>query len=663
MDKKWYSAECLGDSVIALGKVGEGEAVRVEIDVSEWAAAYPYAEIKLFVKPPKPGAPYFARIDGPQDGMIGWTLKKSDTQHAGGGVIELMLISGEEVLLKSATARTELLPSPSMGGASDGPPEANGAWWEEALEKIDAAKQEAIQSVGTLAGTATTAAEKAEEAAAKAEAANENIEETVTDLRNDIDALADTIAILHAGVPDTSAKAASHELYATDAPMNVTLYGQTYQAGEGDPSPDNVRQISGVDVAKVHCGGKNLIDFPENQSINKSTLDSNPIVLEPNLADGQYVLSWSITSSGGANKIITVTYADGRTASGYAGGSSLKLSGAVKSISVINWTGNDQTINWMQLEAGTVKTDYEPYNANVIDMTAALNGEALYEDCVVENDVPSGCDEKVVLDGSHTINPATASGYVNVIVSLKKPVLTGNAAILSDAKSDYLPCKTYGDIATGGKIGFALHSTNAAIIVLRIPGLEATAEAYDAYLTEHPLTVYYRSTEYTSENDLRVCKVTRRRARTRIKGSEWDWNTTTDGVWFRSSSLKMYAANDALIACEALKVIPGKSDGISGSDYAIQWYNGNYYPLMIRIKDVSTVEDLKTWLDTNEVYIEYRLPTEEVYMTDPHELRKPTGLMPVTVTGSGETAVEYSCDTKSYIDRKFDALAAALIGG
>lgn len=390
---------------------------------------------------------------------------------------------------------------------------------------------------------------------------SQKIEETVTDLRHDINALADTMALLHAGVPDTSAKAASHELHATDASMYVTLHGATYQAGSGDPTPDNVRPISGVDAALVHVGGKNLIDFPEGQVINYSVLNDTPIKRILNLADGNYILSWGITSSGGTNKIIIVTYADGRTVGGYVDKTQMKLSGAIESVSVINWTGNDQTIDWMQLEAGTVATDYEPYNADVIDITAALNGEALYgdgtTDDIIENDV--------LVDGE------------------------------------------------------------------------------------------------------RKCKITRNWAHVTVDGSDdenWAYNQTNPSGLFQFYLPYSVPARNGSGICNRFKW-----NVSSSSSYECAYtYNTSAY-IMIKPETIGSptadqrVSALKTFLSSNPVELVFQRKEPEVYYTDPIELLKPVGLMPVTVTGSGETAVEYSCDTKSYIDRKFDALAAALIGG
>lgn len=589
MDKKWYSAECLGDSVIALGKAGEGEAVRIEIDVSEWAAAYPYAQIKLFVKPPKPGAPYFARIDGPEDGVIGWTLKKRDTQHAGGGVIELMLISGEEVLLKSATARTELLPSPSMGGAADNPPEANEAWWEEALEKIDEAKQEAIQSVGALAGEATSAAERAETAAAKAEAASEHIDETVTDLRHDIDALADTMALLHAGVPDTSAKAASHELYATDAPMQVTLFGQTTETGTGEKSPDNPYTISGVSAAQIMAGGNNLIRFvPETKTINGITMTARE--------DGSVVIE--------------------------SGGSPTKT--------------------------GSIQFDLQ--NPIVV-----RRGMILY------NDNHSGWIAIALRDPSDTTIIKDLVGIQHRKNSSKIgdtiPGLTiGRISIYS------APTSVFQD---GETIDFFINADSSDVF-------EPSKPINDAILPLLPNgeALYGDGTVMdTIENDVlvdgeRKCRVTRRWNTITLTGEE-NFTTTDTGTETQMFRIPVKKAplspktNTVPIKCTEYKFAAWSSQPWR-TDLSVSYDNSG-----LRIKDMRFADAAafkahvaERYAAGNPIVISYPMNAEEVYVTEPAELRKPSGMMPVTVTGSGETEVAYAHDTKHYIDSQIAAVVA-----
>lgn len=243
MEKKWYSAETIGDSVITLGKAGEGEAVRIDLDASAWLDDYPNAQMKLYVQPPKPGTPYFAMLSGPESGVISWTIRKSDTQHAGGGVIELMLLDGDDVLIKSRTARTQLLPSPSTGGASEDPPGVNPAWWEEPIKKINEAAVSVI-------GEANQAINQ------HAEAVKKNLPQDYTEtydraIRNER-TKAPVIECEATGAIVTVDDAAAMPV------MRLVSTIKAYQSA-GIPTPEKVKRIRGDKFATAYRTGKNIL--------------------------------------------------------------------------------------------------------------------------------------------------------------------------------------------------------------------------------------------------------------------------------------------------------------------------------------------------------------------------------------------------------------------
>lgn len=80
-----------------------------------------------------------------------------------------------------------------------------------------------------------------------------------------------------------------------------------------------------------------------------------------------------------------------------------------------------------------------------------------------------------------------------------------------------------------------------------------------------------------------------------------------------------------------------------------------------------TLDEFKAWLAAQAsagtpVRVLYQLATPEEYASDPHTLPA-LGSLPETVKAPGKSTVEYSADTKSYIDEKFAALSAAMLGG
>ena len=545
---------------------------------------------------------------------------------------------------------------------------------------------------------------------------SQKIEEKVTGLQKDIKTLANTISLLHtdAGVPDTSAKASSHELYATDTPMHVTLYGATTQSGSGDPSPDNVRPISGVDAAWVHAGGKNLLNFEKAVSILQSDNGSASNPNNVSYADGVYSVVSAYTtnvwmagyplffpigtslvisadvyiepSESDPNNKLILAGIEGTT----RGNKNLSAQGVWEHVAIpitiakntsgrCNIQGGLRGVNIkvknMMIEVGSTATPYEPYNATTIDMTAALNGEALYEDCTIENDVPSGYDKCVVFDGSD--DEAWTQSSTSPLNFFIRPGYNIPIKPSYPATNRYA-CYGFNGVAAvdrndvfGVYENFTLDYTD--ILYLRITGV-STLEDLRANLAANPLKVYYRSNEYTSDKDLRVCMIKRRVESFDLSNyASFDvYNNQTalrNGccyfVEFRSdfANIKNYKN----MKCAQLAPYPTVAS-LLGTDAIGCYAKGK--ALYIGIKadrligyasfnaDDSTTwaAAFNAWLVENPVMVYNTIDTPEVLMTDPVELRKPTGLVPVTVTGSGETEVAYAHDTKHYIDSKISDL-------
>ena len=551
---------------------------------------------------------------------------------------------------------------------------------------------------------------------------SQKIEEKVTGLQKDIKTLANTISLLHtdAGVPDTSAKAASHELYATDSPMRVTLHGATYQSGSGDPSPDNVMPISGIGVSRVQCSGKNILSvqdlvFASRHHVATYTLGSDYVEVAGEAGSAS---DWGLVSYKPKYPLLpgTYTFSFNADATGYTdvnpyivirryneNGNAPKLATAQlntpasftieePSILRIDFSLNDKaealpearTVRYhsIQLEIGSVATPYEPYNANVIDMTDALNGEALYGDGTVmdkiENDVLSGCDKWVILNGTQN----GANGLTMNDNQIAYLIPAYDMVIGANAFSDRFPAiPVYGNNVAGIYINSANQisvSVPKEILLSGDYGYDGTVDtsykAISAYLAANPLKVYYRSTKYTPENDLRVCKLTRCWRVMKLTGKErvniqsvndaelvnvlfeHRENGWPNSVRYPANKSSHFAFDNALIA-------NATREGIMTS------LNESFY-LRIHSSRLSAetksavLEYLAAQHDAGTpVQVWYRLETPEAYYIDPIELRKPVGLMPVTVTGSGETEVAYAHDTKHYIDSQIAAVVALAMNG
>ena len=55
-------------------------------------------------------------------------------------------------------------------------------------------------------------------------------------------------------------------------PLSVQASWEPRQEGEGDPSPENVRPITGMDSVKVTRCGKNLLKFPYSSTEGPSAI-------------------------------------------------------------------------------------------------------------------------------------------------------------------------------------------------------------------------------------------------------------------------------------------------------------------------------------------------------------------------------------------------------
>ena len=135
---------------------------------------------------------------------------------------------------------------------------------------------------------------------------------------------------------------------------------QPKQAGTGDPSPENVRPISGYDSVTVNVRGKNLLGIVLPYSFDPSTRFS----LDLNLT-GTFVFSAQIdyTDQGKFSTALFSYVVNGSTqyiSVGNSNGETV-ISGHLSKLSLINWSQSTGTINKIQLELGSTPTPYEPY--------------------------------------------------------------------------------------------------------------------------------------------------------------------------------------------------------------------------------------------------------------------------------------------------------------
>lgn len=585
----------------------------------------------------------------------------------------------------------------------------SGAAQVRAVEAKGAQKLEAIEKAGdneiaAVAGKINelNAASAQAQAAIENKAANAlaSIPEDYKEIDEEVKSLKETKADV---IMDESPKAASHELHAQDGKLGVTLYGQTTETGTGDKSPDNPYTISGVDATDIHVGSKNLLCLTgrtegqagayANTTLRNYETDKYYVgVTRNNYSNKPSMSEWTIFeggitvngNSGGygigfpvrllPGVIYTVSFnGDGIAHVGYydkngkiighQDGANTKQftppNGTDIAVVVLTnrTAGTAVTFTNVQLEVGSTSTPYEPYTANVITPALLPDGAPLMGNGTVcdtiENYVLSGCDKRIVLTGAASedwVMWYSSATYRAYKLKSAPANLEADASGIRHIRTSRFPAVTDAKAYNGGESCCAISDDGFVGIGFKVadyPAIENNVDSLRAYLATNPLTVFYRSTDYTPEKDLRVCKVTR----------NWKHvqpNTTNrwvkmEGVasFYCASIVKGDAVPHYISHFKYYRTYAEWfAAAKAGEEYASNITSGVLY---ISTKNDMTVEEFKTWWATLEpVDVWWKIPAPEVYYTDPLPLRKPSGIMPVTVTGSGETAVSYPRDTKDW---------------
>lgn len=151
------------------------------------------------------------------------------------------------------------------------------------------------------------------------------------------------------------------------------------QAGSGDPSPENVRPISGWDSVQVTRCGKNLMDYsgkiiiPQDAYLYNYNGEEFITALNKLPRNTPLVMSanWSYVSEINAYKRISVVYGDG-TYSVFNDG----VSATIDDKEIVNtwlYAGTNKTqdciVSNIQFEVGSTPTAYEPYQGETSILT------------------------------------------------------------------------------------------------------------------------------------------------------------------------------------------------------------------------------------------------------------------------------------------------------
>lgn len=196
---------------------------------------------------------------------------------------------------------------------------------------------------------------------------------------------------------DTVSGAIAHFTDGADSiPMkDVLVHIEPVQEGSGDPSPDNVRPITGWTGAKVTRTGKNLLNLVESEMV----LDGWNRLFPISLKAGTYIIScqnqFGASSAKGARVLFTsenyattvkelsnyYTFGDS-TFVGMAVTITEEEASEIKNIQFLlragNVSYNDIVQGNIQLELGSTATAYEPYSGQTYDIIFPAEAGTVY---------------------------------------------------------------------------------------------------------------------------------------------------------------------------------------------------------------------------------------------------------------------------------------------
>ena len=274
--------------------------------------------------------------------------------------------------------------------------------------EASASASTASTKASEASASATTASSKASEASQSASDAQtaqglaESARDDAVDAKTDAESARDLAQqyaesidpenIYSAYATDTaSGSVASFADGADDIPLKSCVVAiEPAQSGSGDPSPTNVRPISGWTGAHVWRAGKNLFNlgefatrYPDVCSYSNDTLTVNSEAVLYNTGVPCYlpsgtVVNCAITEDTAVNVRVRFVLASGGITEKPAGKFPQVLPNDVIAI-CFNWsTSGTFSVSNFQAELGSTATDYEPYTGNTYSITFPSEAGTVY---------------------------------------------------------------------------------------------------------------------------------------------------------------------------------------------------------------------------------------------------------------------------------------------
>lgn len=150
-------------------------------------------------------------------------------------------------------------------------------------------------------------------------------------------------------------------------PLGVKVQIEPTQEGSGDPSPDNIRPITGRDAVSVTRCGKNLVDVQNFELNVDSGSRMKNIYINP-LPPGTYTINLDMSNTTSRLKIQVWGKKKLETLTKFPIEFTTTDSAVRFFCYIANEVGNQTTISNICVELGSTATDYEPYTGSTTDI-------------------------------------------------------------------------------------------------------------------------------------------------------------------------------------------------------------------------------------------------------------------------------------------------------
>ena len=452
-------------------------------------------------------------------------------------------------------------------------------------------------------------------------------------------------------------------------PLYPTFHIDTVQAGEGDPSPENIRPISGRDAVEATLCGRNLGNFRllTNQAVYDDRFANyvavgyyateKPVIVHENV-------TYRLSSAG-------VSYFAGNLHFKNKKGKTISQSFEFNSFTVPNgtyyimFTLASNTITNpdapIMLNLGNTALPYEPYQGSSTQLP-------LPKTCYggkVEWRHNSEFDKCIVLDGTENWKMGDAAG-------------DGAPYIFCDLLNDHYQS---GPLVSSRIPPTSILTTNknqgigcwGRSLYLRYDSLFTNVEELKTYLSAHPLTVYYQSTAYDGTNGLDVCLTEYQTGFVELDGTEY----MTLGNIDASQKVQQFNISNVLSSPKGTDAICSHiSSASSVNEESISIYD-NRLLVAVWLRDPlleygfvagdsgTYIHAFKAYLAAQKaagtpVQVAYQLAAPEVYALPAAPQFAALHDTNTLYCDTGDTEIMFAADTKKYIDSKIETLSTAI---